>query len=165
VRLQVARDPEFKDLVLQPPPLDAAGHAASLPPGRYHWRLASVAGERAGPFGDPQRFELKPPPPAPPPAEPSLEGDQLSLRWRADAGVVAYEAQWADNEAFERAQLIKVDKPEIHLPKPDPGRYYLRARGLNAAGVAGPWSQAQMIEQPRDWKTWLWLAPLLLLWH
>ncbi|HEY0954847.1 MAG TPA: FecR domain-containing protein [Roseateles sp.] len=163
VRLQIARDAQFKELVLQPPPLSAAGFEAKLPDGAYHWRIASVeAGGRAGPFGDPQRFEIQPPPPAPPPAEPDLSGDQLKLRWRADAGVVRYELEWAKDDKFEGADLkrIATDKPEAAMAKPSAGKYFLRARGFNAAGAAGPWGQTQMIEVP--YPRWLWLLPLLL---
>lgn len=163
VRLQIARDPAFKDLVLQPPPLAAAGFEARLPDGRYHWRIAAVeASGRAGPFGDAQTFELQPPPPAPPPAEPEVSGDQLKLRWRADPGVTRYELEWATTPAFDgpAVQRFNVDKAEAVLPKPSPGTYYLRARAFNAAGAASPWGQTQMIEQP--YPRWLWLLPLLV---
>lgn len=163
VRLQIARDPAFKDLVLQPPPLAAAGFEARLPDGRYHWRIAAVeASGRAGPFGDAQTFELQPPPPAPPPAEPEVSGDQLKLRWRADPGVTRYELEWATTPAFDgqAVQRFNVDKAEATLPKPSPGTYYLRARAFNAAGAASPWGQTQMIEQP--YPRWLWLLPLLV---
>ena len=162
VRLQIARDPGFKDLVLQPPPIAAAGFEARLPDGRYHWRIAAVEPSgRAGPFGDAQAFELQPPPPAPPPAEPEVSGDQLKLRWRADPGVARYELEWSTTAAFDGAavQRFSVDKAEAVLPKPSPGTYYLRARAVNAAGAAGPWGQTQMIEQP--YPRWLWLLPLL----
>ena len=163
VRLQIARDAGFTDLVLQPPPLAAAGFEAKLPDGAYHWRIASVeAGGRAGPFGDAQTFEIQPPPPAPPPAEPDLSGDQLKLRWRADKGVARYELEWSKTEAFDGAdvQRFATDKPEIAMPKPSWGKYFLRARSFNAAGAAGPWGQTQMIEVP--YPRWLWLLPLLL---
>lgn len=165
VRLQVARDEKFTDIVLQPPPIAAASHEARLPDGVYHWRIAAVeASGRAGPFGDPQTFELRPPPPAPPPAEPDLSGDQLKLRWRADPGVVSYELAWSKTEAFDGGQAGEVqrfttDKPELTLPKPGWGTYFLRARGLNAAGVAGPWGQTQRIDVP--YPRWFWLLPLL----
>ncbi|MGQ3050892.1 MAG: FecR domain-containing protein [Roseateles sp.] len=162
-RLQIARDAGFKDLVLQPPPLDAATYEARLPDGLYHWRIAAVeAGGRAGPFSDTQTFELRPPPPAPPRAEPEVSGDQLKLRWRADAGVVRYELEWAKADTFDGAdmQRIATDKPEVTLPKPSPGQYFLRARAFNAAGAASPWGQTQMIEIP--YPRWLWLLPLLL---
>jgi hypothetical protein len=167
VRLQIARDAGFKDLALQPPPIDGANFDARLPDlggyGLYHWRIAAVeAGGRAGPFGDPQTFELQPPPPAPPPAEPQVEGEQLKLRWRADAGVTRYELEWAKTEAFDGTdvQRFATDKPELAMPKPSPGKYFLRARAFNAAGAASPWGQTQMIEQP--YSRWLWLLPLLL---
>ena len=162
VRLQIARDAAFKDLVLQAPPIAAAGFEARLPDGRYHWRISAVeAGGRAGPFGDAQTFELQPPPPAPPPAEPEVSGDQLKLRWRADPGVTRYELEWATTPAFDGVglQRFNVDKAEAVLPKPSPGTYYLRARAFNAAGAASPWGQTQMIEQP--YPRWLWLLPLL----
>ncbi|MFG6460382.1 FecR domain-containing protein [Roseateles sp. DXS20W] len=163
VRLQISRDAGFTDLVLQPPPLAAPGFEAKLPDGAYHWRIASVeAGGRAGPFGDAQTFEIQPPPPAPPPAEPDLSGDQLKLRWRADKGVARYELEWSKTEAFDGAdvQRLSTDKPEIAMPKPSWGTYFLRARSVNAAGAAGPWGQTQMIEVP--YPRWLWLLPLLL---
>lgn len=164
VRLQIARDAGFQDLVLQPPPIAAAGFEASLPDGRYHWRIAAVeASGRAGPFGDAQTFELQPPPPAPPPADPEVSGDQLKLRWRADPGVTRYELEWATTSAFDGpgVQRLATDQPEATLPKPSPGTYYLRARSFNAAGAASPWGQTQRIEQP--YPRWLWLLPLLAL--
>ncbi|WP_457320114.1 FecR domain-containing protein [Roseateles sp. P5_E11] len=164
VRLQIARDAGFKDLVLQPSPIDGANYDARLPDGLYHWRIASVeAGGRAGPFGDPQTFEIRPPPPAPPPAEPEVSGDQLKLRWRADPDVTRYELEWSKTETFDGAdvQRFATDKPELAIPKPSPGKYFLRAKAFNAAGAASPWGQTQMIEQP--YPRWLWLLPLLLI--
>ncbi len=163
VRLQIARDAGFKDIVLQPTPIDAANYEARLPDGAYHWRIASVeAGGRSGPFGDAQTFEIQPPPPAPPPAEPQVDGDQLKLRWRADPGIARYELEWSKSEPFEGSdvQRFATDKAELALPKPSPGKYFLRARAFNAAGAPSPWGQTQMIEQP--YPRWLWLLPLLL---
>lgn len=163
VRLQIARDAEFKELALQPPPIAAANYEARLPDGAYHWRVASVEpGGRAGPFSDAQSFEIKPPPPAPPPAEAQVSGEQLRLRWRADPGVARYELEWAGTEAFDGAgvQRFATDQPELTLPKPSPGKYFLRARAFNAAGAASPWGQTQVVEQP--YPGWLWLLPLLL---
>ncbi|MGM9485361.1 FecR domain-containing protein [Roseateles sp. NT4] len=163
VRLQVARDATFRDVVRDSPALSDNGAQVELPYGDYHWRIASVeAGGRVGPFSDAQSFVLAPPPPAPPPAEPEVDGDQLKLRWRADPGVVRYELEWAKNEAFEGAdvQRFSTDKAELAMPKPSAGKYFLRARAFNAAGAPSPWGQTQMIEQP--YPRWLWLLPLLL---
>lgn len=163
VRLQIARDAEFRDLALQPPPIAAASYEARLPDGSYHWRVASVeASGRAGPFSDSQSFEIQQPPPAPPPAEAQVSGEQLRLRWRADPGVARYELEWAGTDAFDGTdvQRFTTDKPELALPRPSPGSYFVRARAFNAAGAASPWGQTQRIEQP--YPRWLWLLPLLL---
>ena len=67
VRLQVARDPAFEDLVLQRDGLTGSSARAEIAEaGAYYWRLASTRadGDR-GPFGDPQRFELRPMPEPP----------------------------------------------------------------------------------------------------
>lgn len=163
-RLQVARDAAFRDVVLDTPPVDGNGTKLDLPYGEYHWRIASVeAAGRSGPFSDAQRFILAPPPPAPPPAEPEVDGDQLKLRWRTDPGVVRYELEWSKTEAFDGAEVqrFNTDKAEVVLPKPSPGKYFLRARAFNAAGAPSPWGQTQMIEQP--YSRWMWLLPLLLI--
>ena len=163
VRLQIARDAGFQDLVLQPPPLDAASFDAKLPDGLYHVRVGSVeASGRAGPFGDSQTVEIKPPPPSPPPAEPEASDAGLTLRWRGDPSVTRYELEWARTAAFDTpdVQRFKTEQPVLVIPKPSPGTYFLRSRAFNAAGAASPWSQPQMIEQP--YPRWLWLLPLLL---
>jgi hypothetical protein len=60
-----------------------------LPPGRYRWRVGTIrAGNDAGPWGDFQTFERRPPPPPPPaPAsEPTLTDPppgRLHVRVRA----------------------------------------------------------------------------------
>ncbi|MCE4539503.1 FecR domain-containing protein [Pelomonas sp. P7] len=164
VRLQIARDPAFQDLVLQPPPIAAAGFEARLPDGGYHWRIAAVdASGRAGPFGDAQRFEIRPPPPAPPPAESEVSGEQLRLRWQGGTGAARYQLEWSVAPAFEGAEVRRFDtgRPELALPRPAPGTYFLRARAINAAGVPGPWGQTQRIEQP--YPRWVWLLPLALI--
>jgi hypothetical protein len=164
VRLQIARDAGFADLVLQPAPIDAAEFDARLPDGTYHWRIAAVEpGGRAGPFGEAQTFALQAPPPAPPPATREVAGDQLTLRWRAVTGAARYDLEWSKTEAFDGAdvQRLSSEAPALALDKPSPGTYYLRARAVNAAGAPGPWGQTQQIEQPRS--RWFWLLPLLLI--
>lgn len=161
-RLQVARDAEFRELQLDQAGIADISHSARLPHGRYHWRLASLQGEARGPFGDGQAFELRPLPPSPEPAEAEVAGEQLTLRWRASAGVTRYELQWAQDAAFSQGlQNFSSETPGLSLPRPGPGRYFLRVRGLDELGQPGPYGQVQEIEVP--YPRWLWLLPLLLL--
>ncbi|WP_428504447.1 FecR domain-containing protein [Roseateles sp.] len=160
--LQVARDADFRELQLDQAGIADVSHSARLPHGRYHWRLASQQGEARGPFGDGQAFELRPLPASPEPAEAEVAGEQLNLRWRASAGVARYELQWARDAAFsQELQSFSSDSPGLSLPRPGPGRYFLRVRGLDEMGQAGPYGQVQEIEVP--YPRWLWLLPLLLL--
>jgi hypothetical protein len=65
--LQVARDAAFQDIVAQQDDLRDTGSTVTLDSaGTYHWRLASerADGDR-GPWGDGQRFELRPCPSRP----------------------------------------------------------------------------------------------------
>jgi hypothetical protein len=65
--LQVARDAAFQDIVAQQDDLRDTGSTADPGhAGTYHWRLASerADGDR-GPWGDGQRFELRPCPSRP----------------------------------------------------------------------------------------------------
>ncbi len=161
-RLQVARDAEFRELQLDQTGIADISHSVRLPHGRYHWRLASLQGEARGPFGDGQAFELRPLPPSPEPAEAEVAGEQLNLRWRAAAGVTRYELQWAQDVAFSQGlQNFSSETPGLSLPRPGPGRYFLRVRGLDELGQPGPYGQVQEIDVP--YSRWLWLLPLLLL--
>lgn len=63
-RLQVSRDAAFADLVIErsPEPADTTLQQwlLHLPPGTYHWRLATLDAEgRPGPYGQPRSFELR----------------------------------------------------------------------------------------------------------
>jgi len=166
-RLQIATDADFRQPLLERSDLPGPDFRATLPPGSYHWRLAAQARSADGsvdngPFGDAQRFELRPIPPSPAPAETELGDDSLQLRWRAEAGVARYELQWAQDEAFSQGvQNHASEQASISLPRPGPGSYFLRVRCVDVHGQAGPYGQTQRIELP--YPRWLWLLPLLLL--
>ena len=83
-RLQVADDAGFTRLRADERALAEPGFQLALPPGRYHWRLASIAADGdQGPFGDAQAFTQRAIPPSPA-AEPPQVGDgQLVFRWQA----------------------------------------------------------------------------------
>lgn len=165
-RLQVARDEAFRDIVLQREGLTANRERIELPePGTWWWRLASTRadGDR-GPFGDPQRFELRPLP-EPPQGGVAPDGRSLALAWSGRAGDTQH-VELARDPAFKEIVLqADLDRPEWTLPLPSPGgTYYFRYRSIEPDGFAGPYSSPLVIEVPRDWPLFLLLlAPLLLL--
>ena len=135
----------------------------ALPPGRYFWRVASVAAgadgsDDPGPFSDTQSFTLRPQPPSPEAMPPEL-GDRLRLRWRA-VPEMRYQLQLAGDVEFG-SSLRQWDSAEasLELDRPPPGTYYLRLRSVDAHGHAGPWGGVQQIDVPHP--RWLWLLMLL----
>lgn len=162
-RLQISSDEAFSAPLLDRSDLGTTDTRVDLPPGRYHWRLASIAAAAdQGPFGDAQTFTVKPIPPAPPLSPPAIGADELQFRWAAAPGAARYQLQWASDAEFK--QLLaepQADRPELLLPRPPAGVYYLRVRSVDAAGYAGPFGSAQQVEIPRS--RWYWLLPLAVL--
>ena len=165
VRLQVAQDPAFTRIVEDRDNLEATATTVQIAaPGTYHWRLQSVrtSGDH-GPFGDPQRFELRPTP-TPPAGGPSADGKTLVFTWSGRAED-RQQVQLARDPEFR--QIVAQDElagAEWSLPTPSrSGKYYFRYRSVEPDGFVTPYSSTLAIELPKDW-TGLWLLlPLLLL--
>jgi predicted phage tail protein len=163
--LQLGQAKEFNgELAVDRRDLPATELTQPLAPGRYFWRLASIAaGADQGPWGDVQSVELRAVPASPQLAPPELGADTLQLRWPAAQGAASYQLQWAQDAEF--TQMLaepSTDQPTLTLPKPPPGRYFVRARSFDASGHAGPYGATQQLEIPAsNW--WLWLLPLSLL--
>lgn len=164
-RLQVARDEGFQDLVAEREGLDGTSLTLELGgPGVYHWRLASTRADGdKGPFGDPQRFELRPLP-EPPKGGLGEDGKSLTLAWSGrpeDTQHVELARDPAFKEIVAQADL---SAPEWTLPRPaQSGTYYFRYRSIEPDGFVGPYSSPLVIDVPRDWR-YLWLlTPLLFL--
>jgi len=158
-RIQVAGDARFETPLLDRADLEATRFSLPLPPGRYHWRLASIAkGDDQGPFSDAANFELRETPPPPPLDAPKAQGDKMVFRWRARSGDDAYDVQVARDPAFTELLLERRENlPELLLDKPKPGTYYLRVRTIEADGFVGPYGSTQQFKVPQS--LWWWLVP------
>lgn len=162
-RLQLADEPSFSRPMADLGGLDAPEHVLDLPPGLYHWRVASIRldGDQ-GPFSDPQAFALREIPPSPQLQAPETSDDGLIVRWRAREGA-SYRYQLSRDESFEPLLVdATTDAPQAVLGKLAAGRYHLRVQTIDADGYAGPFGPAQRIDVPRS-AGWLLLPPLLLL--
>jgi len=162
-RLQVASDASFNKLLLERDALaDASLSAPFDTAGVYHWRLASVKpdGER-GPYGDAQRFELRPLP-VPPKGGPAADGKSLVFNW-SGRPEDRQQVQLARDQAFtEIVAQDELKSPEWVLPTPSRGgTYFFRYRSVEPDGFTSPYSSTLSIDVPRDWSPlWLFL-PLL----
>lgn len=161
VRLQVATSADFAQPRVDRSDLTDTELALDLPHGEYFWRLASVAGtDDQGPWGDAQRFVLKPVPASPTLEPPAVDAKGVTFRWRASPGA-SYHYQVARDAAFTD---IVVQGPtreaQALVPEPAAGVYHLRVRTIDADGFEGPYGGAQQVEVPRRFNWW-WLLLLL----
>jgi hypothetical protein len=147
-RFQLAQDERFATLVDEVRATQNVAYSmASLAPGEYHWRVASIRADGdQGPFGDVQRFQLLPPPRNPDP--PREEGNQLVFSWGAEPGQT-FEFQLARDPAFgDVVANLKLREARVPLDRPGAGRYYMRVRAIDADGYVGPYTATQSFELP-----------------
>jgi hypothetical protein len=163
--LQIAEDAQFTRIVADRDHVDMAAVQVELSTaGAYHWRLASIrAGNDQGPYGDPQRFELRALP-EPATAARSDDGNALVFRFGGRPGDRQQVQLARDPEFSEIVSQDELSGSEWTLPLPSrSGRYYFRYRGVEPDGFIGPYSEPLTIEVPRDWSPWLLLLPLVIL--
>lgn len=161
-RLQIAQDPGFaQPLVDRDNVEDGRARGELSQPGTYWWRLASIRPDGDhGPFGDPQRFELRALP-EPPSGGVSGDGKTLRFKWSARPGD-RQQVELSSDPTF--ATLVardELDGNEWQPASPGGGRYYFRYRSVEPDGYVSPYSQTLMIDVPRDKSLLLLLVPLL----
>jgi hypothetical protein len=150
-RLQVASDENFQTLLVDDSALAECRRSATLPPGRYFWRVASVGvapdgTPDQGPFSGGRAFEMVEPPPAAPPPKVSGDDGALQVYWSAQPGY-RYLVQVARGDSF--ADLVHADtrsEASLHLPNLAPGTYYLRIQAISPEGDAGAFSSPQVVQ-------------------
>lgn len=164
VRLQIAADESFTKIVQEREAVAGGALRVDIAaPGVYYWRVASVrAGGDQGPFGDAQRFELRPFP-VPPTVGRSADGARLNFKW-SGRPQDRQRVELASDIEFK--QIVAQDElaaAEWALPTPRGGRYYFRYRSTEPDGYVTPYSEKLILDVPRDWSLWLLLLPLTLL--
>lgn len=161
-RFEVARDLAFSDIVVRNEALSDNATEVALEAGQYHWRLASTRadGDR-GPWGDPVGLTVRPPMAEVPP--PAFDDDNMLFAWGGEPGQ-RFDYQLAGDARFEHIVASgTVDAPELVLPKPAAGAYFLRIRAIDPDGFVGGFSAPQQVIVPAQLPVWMLLAPLLIL--
>ncbi len=161
-RLQVATSADFAPpLLFDSSDIQDTEHKLALPPGSYHWRLASITADgEAGPFGDAQTFSQHPVPPSPALETPKTDRDGLLFRWPQPAPGQRVQFQFAADAEFKQLLLDQTtDAAELRVPLPPPGSYHLRIRAIDADGFVGNFGTPQQVQVPVNHPWWL-LLPL-----
>ncbi len=152
--LQVASDAEFKQLVVDQAALAAPQfNAGKLPLGTYYWRVATIVeqtnGRDQGPYCDPHSFDLLPALQVPKIAD-AIDGD-LSFRWSAEPGQT-FLVEIGRDAGFSALLLTQTTTtPEINVPRPASGIYFIRIKATDSDGYAGPFSPSQKVYIGSRW--------------
>lgn len=147
-RLQLARAEDFRE-----PLHDRRGlvptslQIADLPPGVYHWRLASERrASDQGPFGAAQRLELRARPA--PLAPPVVGTGGIRLAWEGLPGQT-FEVEFARDASFAAVELARrTEAPALEVALPGSGRYFVRLRARDPDGYLGPYTAPQQFDIP-----------------
>jgi Tfp pilus assembly protein PilX len=161
--VQLAAKPDFSKLLVDLPEYVSNEYVASLAPGQYYWRIASVAaGQDQGPFSDVQSFIKRKIPESPQLEPPQIDDKRLLFCWHKGEAGEKFQVQVARNPDFTQPILDNVvNISQSQIDSPEPGIYYLRVKTLDADGFAGPFGPVQQIEVPTKTNYW-WLLLLLV---
>jgi hypothetical protein len=147
-RVQVATAADFQSPLLDRDDLTETALDVPLPPGDYHWRVATTAaGADRGPWGDPQRFSVRPQPAALPP--PQITDDTLAFQMQGEPGQT-FELQLGRDTDFQPLVAAQHSgDARIVLPKPkEGGLLHVRYRAIDPDGFVGPWTAPQELRLP-----------------
>lgn len=163
--VQVSVQADFSSLVADLPAVAGTEQTVTLEPGKYYWRVASIAaGADHGPFGDTQSFTQRKIPDSPQTEAPGMDEKQLTFHWRAGDAGAKYQLQLANELSFSKPlvdRLLPENQTQAQVDRPAPGTYYMRIKTIDVDGFAGPFGTPQQIVVPDDPKPWRFL-PLLL---
>lgn len=70
-------------------------------------------------------------------------GGAITFRWSGEPGQ-KFDFQLADDVKFAKPLIAQtLEKPEIEVPRPGPGTYFMRFRATDPDGFVGPYSSVQ----------------------
>jgi len=147
-RWQLSRTEDFRELLHDRRGLVSTSiQIADLPPGVYHWRLASErSATDQGPFGAVQRLELRA---LPAPLAPPVVGTGgIRLNWEGLPGQT-FEVEFARDAAFATVELARrTEAPALEVTLPGTGRYFVRLRARDPDDYLGPYTAPQQFSIP-----------------
>jgi hypothetical protein len=147
-RMQIARDPEFADLLLERDSGEASQvEVGQIPPGKYFWRVAGVTtrGE-SGDWSPAQAFTQRRP--APTPDAPTFVSRAMQMQWQPEDGV-QYRVQIARDREFHKMLTDQtLGEAALSITRPRPGIYYARIQTIAPDGGTTPFGETRRFEVP-----------------
>jgi hypothetical protein len=146
--LALAADPEFSQRA-ETRRENGVEAVRTLAVGRWWWRLRSFdARNQPGPWGDTLKVTVQPAPPVPAPVD---NGEELRVRWPADAGAAAatgYVLRWRPIPLSVAMWSRSIPESALSIPRPAPGTYFVRV--ARATGTDVPLASAFSAPQRID---------------
>jgi hypothetical protein len=149
--LQLARDADFHEPLFERETTATRLRAPlPLPAGDYFWRVASRdARGLQGPFGQPLALRISDTPVDGSLQSPDIAKGLLTLRWQDGEPGQRYRIQLARHPDFGVLLLDRtLDQPQVSLPRPRGGTWYVRVQTVEDDDYATPFSPAQEITLP-----------------
>jgi len=153
-RLQVAKDAQFSQIVVDEKNIQSSSHAPkqTLASGSYFWRVASMTTSgQEGPMSEPSAFVVQSST-APTGLRLDLAG-QNALRWHTNDVGQHYQVQLSKDETFDSlVQNHVVTSNQMPIEKLPKNTYFVRVRSVDANSTTdsvlnpGEWSTALAVE-------------------
>ena len=152
--MQVATDASFGHIIMDKTDIsDISVANDQLKPGEYFWRVASIiqknGAQDQGPYSDVQAFTLLPAQTMN--AISDMGGSQMSFSWSSEPGQT-FLVQISQDAAFKQLYLHQeLNQPELSIPRPSAGQYFIRVRSTDSDGYVSPFSATQKITLLPRW--------------
>jgi len=158
-RLEIAADADFKQSLVDRDDIDGTRFdtAALAEPGKYYWRLTSIAADgEHGPVGAQRGYEVKPIPDKVAPDLAAADDGKLVASWRAGAPGQTYQVQMAHDAEFTDLEFEQsIVEPKVAFEPVSGQVRYLRVRAIEPDGYEGPWGAAQRVDPIPDNSRWV----------
>ncbi len=147
VRVQIARDPEFKQLRVDFPEARGTEFLTELEAGTYFWRTASVERSgKQGPFSDATQFIQRPAAISPLIQPPDFDSGKVVYQWAPSESGQSFRYQLSADSQFQNLLLDQTTREtSVSFHTPPAGTYYFRVRATDADGYAGQFGSPQVL--------------------
>lgn len=146
---ELARNEDFSDGLVSVRSDGKTMRLNELPNGRYWLKLRAVDSHGLQGMEGRISFEVNVPLRKFAMTKVYVSGKQLQLRWVGRQRSVSYQVQVALRQDFQHLLLdAKTTDNWIDMPRPQPGRYFLRVRQIYAGGQAGDWDVPMLFDAP-----------------
>ncbi|MDR2552131.1 MAG: DUF4962 domain-containing protein [Treponema sp.] len=146
-RFQISQDANFSRLQINQRVQGESVPGPSLPPGTWHWRIASVSSSGQDLYSQTRRFTIAPPLPAPAAEIPPPGGktvirgrESLEFRWRPVNGAEYYQFKVYTGDSRSRVVYEQIVRTRnLQIPSPDmfsDGSYYWTLQAFADEGTA-----------------------------